>query len=99
MTSIKTTSCFATFSAGRSPDKDQTMRPISIKWHNDDKIAVSFFVAFEAFEKFSQYRRGGDKPDHASLAYGEYGGRPRIWRGIEEPKPPSGKRTPHTHSP
>src|SRR3990172_11717662 len=87
MTSIKTTSCFATFSAGRSPYKDQTMRPISIKWPNDAKIAVSFFVAFEAFEKFSQYRRGGDKPDQASLAYGEYGGRAGIWRVIETLNP------------
>jgi len=59
------------------------MKPISIKWPNDAKIAVSFFVAFEAFEKFSQYRRGGDKPDYASLAYGEYGGRAGIWRVME----------------
>jgi allantoinase len=56
------------------------MRPTPIKWPNDAKIAVSFFVAFEAFEKFSQYRRDGDKPDYASLAYGEYGGKAGIWR-------------------
>ncbi len=56
------------------------MRPAPIKWPQDAKIAVSFFVAFESFMKFSQYRRGGDKPDYASLAYGEYGGRAGIWR-------------------
>jgi peptidoglycan/xylan/chitin deacetylase (PgdA/CDA1 family) len=56
------------------------MRPAPIKWPQDAKIAVSFFVAFESFIKFSQYRRGGDKPDYASLAYGEYGGRAGIWR-------------------
>jgi peptidoglycan/xylan/chitin deacetylase (PgdA/CDA1 family) len=56
------------------------MRPMPVKWPNNAKIAVSFFVAFEAFEKFSQYRRGGDKPDYASLAYGEYGGKAGIWR-------------------
>src|SRR5258706_13991537 len=56
------------------------MRPMPVKWPNNAKIAVSFFVAFEAFEKFSQYRRGGDKPDYASLAYGEYGGKTGILR-------------------
>jgi peptidoglycan/xylan/chitin deacetylase (PgdA/CDA1 family) len=56
------------------------MRPQPIKWPNDAKIAVSFFVAFEAFEKSSQYRRSDDKPDYASLAYGEYGGKAGIWR-------------------
>ncbi len=54
--------------------------PISFELPNRAKIAVSFFVAFESFIKFSQYRRGGDKPDYASLAYGEYGGRAGIWR-------------------
>ena len=44
------------------------MRPAPIQWPNDAKIAVSFFVAFEAFDKSSQYRRNeGDKPDYASL--------------------------------
>ena len=57
------------------------MRLKPIKWPNDAKIAVSFFVAFEAFEKSSQYRRSEDgKPDYASLAYGEYGGKAGIWR-------------------
>jgi allantoinase len=57
------------------------MRPAPIQWPNDAKIAVSFFVAFEAFDKSSQYRRSeGDKPDYASLAYGEYGGKAGIWR-------------------
>jgi len=56
------------------------MRPLPIRWPNDAKIAVSFFVALEAFEKYSQYRQGGDKPDYASLAYGEYGGKAGIWR-------------------
>ena len=57
------------------------MRLEPIKWPNDAKIAVSFFVAFEAFEKSSQYRRSEDgKPDYASLAYGEYGGKAGIWR-------------------
>jgi peptidoglycan/xylan/chitin deacetylase (PgdA/CDA1 family) len=56
------------------------MRPTPIKLPNDAKIAVSFFVAFEAFEKSSQYREGDDKPDLASLAYGEYGGKAGIWR-------------------
>jgi peptidoglycan/xylan/chitin deacetylase (PgdA/CDA1 family) len=56
------------------------MRPQPIKWPNDAKIAVSFFVAFESFDNYSQYRRGGDKPDYASLAYGEYGGKAGIWR-------------------
>jgi allantoinase len=57
------------------------MRPQPILWPNGAKIAVSFFVAFEAFEKSSQYRRSEDgKPDYASLAYGEYGGKAGIWR-------------------
>ena len=56
------------------------MRLSPIKWPNDAKIAVSFFVAFEAFEKSSQYRRSEAKPDYASLAYGEYGGKAGIWR-------------------
>lgn len=56
------------------------MRPAPILWPNDAKIAVSFFVAFESFINYSQYRRGGDKPDYASLAYGEYGGKAGIWR-------------------
>ncbi len=55
-------------------------RPAPFELPNKAKIAVSFFVAFEAFIKHSQYRRGGDKPDYASLAYGEYGGRVGIWR-------------------
>ena len=56
------------------------MRLAPIQWPNEAKIAVSFFVAFEAFDKYSQYRRGGDNPDYASLAYGEYGGKAGIWR-------------------
>jgi peptidoglycan/xylan/chitin deacetylase (PgdA/CDA1 family) len=56
------------------------MRPAPILWPNNAKIAVSFFVAFESFINYSQYRRGGDKPDYASLAYGEYGGKAGIWR-------------------
>jgi peptidoglycan/xylan/chitin deacetylase (PgdA/CDA1 family) len=56
------------------------MRPAPIVWPNNAKIAVSFFVAFESFINYSQYRRGGDKPDYASLAYGEYGGKAGIWR-------------------
>lgn len=57
------------------------MRPAPLKWPNNAKIAVSFFVAFEAFDKYSQYRRGeSGKPDYASLAYGEYGGKAGIWR-------------------
>src|ERR671927_406597 len=56
------------------------MRPAPMQWPNDAKIAVSFFVAFESFINYSQYRRGGDKPDYASLAYGEYGGKAGIWR-------------------
>jgi allantoinase len=59
------------------------MRLPPIQWPNDAKIAVSFFVAFETFEKYSQYRRSEDgKPDYASLAYGEYGGKAGIWRII-----------------
>jgi peptidoglycan/xylan/chitin deacetylase (PgdA/CDA1 family) len=60
------------------------MRLPPLKWPNDAKIAVSFFVAFEAFEKSSQYRRHeGDTPDYASLAYGEYGGKAGIWRILD----------------
>jgi peptidoglycan/xylan/chitin deacetylase (PgdA/CDA1 family) len=56
-------------------------RPIPFELPNKAKIAVSFFVAFEAFTKFSQmYRRGGDQPEFGSLAYGEYGGKAGIWR-------------------
>jgi peptidoglycan/xylan/chitin deacetylase (PgdA/CDA1 family) len=54
-----------------------------MKLPGDAKIAVSFFVAFEAFSNFSQYRRSGDTPDYASLAYGEYGGKAGIWRIME----------------
>lgn len=56
------------------------MRPTPFELPNKAKIAVSFFVAFEAFIKHSQYRRGGDKPDYASLAFGEFGARVGIWR-------------------
>ena len=57
------------------------MRLAPLKWPNDAKIAVSFFIAFEAFDKYSQYRRGeGGKTDYASVAYGEYGGKAGIWR-------------------
>jgi allantoinase len=57
------------------------MRLAPLKWPKEAKIAVSFFVAFEAFDKYSQYRRGeGGKTDYASLAYGEYGGKAGIWR-------------------
>jgi peptidoglycan/xylan/chitin deacetylase (PgdA/CDA1 family) len=59
------------------------MRPAPITWPNNAKIAVSFFVAFESFINYSQYRRGSDKPDYASLAYGEYGGKAGIWRIME----------------
>ena len=60
------------------------MRPAPIRWPNDAKIAVSFFVAFETFERASQYRRSeGGRPDYASLAYGEYGGKAGIWRIME----------------
>ena len=60
------------------------MRPTPLKWPNNAKIAVSFFVAFEAFDKYSQYRQGeGGRPDYASLAYGEYGGKAGIWRILE----------------
>lgn len=60
------------------------MRPPVIKWPGDAKIVVSFFVAFEAFDKSSQYRRSeGAKPDYASLAYGEYGGKAGIWRILD----------------
>jgi allantoinase len=57
------------------------MRLPPIQWPNDAKIAVSFFVAFETFDRYSQYRRAENgKPDYASLAYGEYGGKAGIWR-------------------
>ena len=60
------------------------MRLPPLKLPNNAKIAVSFFVAFEAFDKSSQYRRHeGDKPDYASLAYGEYGGKAGIWRILD----------------
>lgn len=59
-------------------------RPRTFELPNKAKIAVSFFVAFESFIKSSQYRRSGDdKPDYASLAYGEYGGKAGIWRIID----------------
>ena len=56
------------------------MRPTAIEWPNGARIAVSFFVAFESFLKYSQYRSSGDKPDFASLAYGDFGSRAGIWR-------------------
>lgn len=60
------------------------MRLPPIQWPNDAKIAVSFFVAFETFDRYSQYRRAEDgKPDYASLAYGEYGGKAGIWRILD----------------
>src|SRR5205809_5503272 len=80
MISTRTLSCFAQSSARLDHRKDRKMRSAPIKWPDDAKIAVSFFIAFEAFNKYSQYRRGGDKPDYASLAYGEYGGKAGIWR-------------------
>ncbi len=57
------------------------MRPITpFELPNRAKIAMSVFVAFESFIKHSQYRRSGEKPDFASLAFGEFGARVGIWR-------------------
>lgn len=56
------------------------MRPPPFELPHKAKIAMSVFVAFEAFIKHSQYRRSGDKPDFASLAFGEFGARVGIWR-------------------
>src|SRR5207249_11707801 len=86
MISTRTLSCFARSSARLDHRKDQKMRPAPIKWHDDAKIAVSFFIAFEAFNKYSQYRRGGDKPDYASLSYGEYGVKAGILRIMDVPE-------------
>ena len=55
-------------------------RPAPFELPNKAKIAVSFFVALEAFLKHSQYRQGGDHADYASLAFGDYGGKVGIWR-------------------
>ncbi|HWP60663.1 MAG TPA: polysaccharide deacetylase family protein [Candidatus Acidoferrales bacterium] len=55
------------------------MRP-TFELPNNAKIAMSVFVAFEAFIRHSQYRRSGERPDPASLAFGEFGARVGIWR-------------------
>src|SRR5215470_5132391 len=80
MISTRTTSYFEQSSGRRNNRKEPIVRLAPIKWPNNAKIAVSFFVAFEAFEKASQYRRSEGRPDYASLAYGEYGGKAGIWR-------------------
>jgi len=58
-------------------------KPTSFELPNKAKIAVSFFVALEAFLKHSQYRQSGDKADYASLAFGDYGGKVGIWRILD----------------
>jgi peptidoglycan/xylan/chitin deacetylase (PgdA/CDA1 family) len=58
-------------------------RPAHFELPDKAKIAVSFFVALEAFLKHSQYRQGGDHADYASLAFGNYGGKVGIWRIME----------------
>lgn len=53
------------------------------KWKlpNDEKIVLSVGLAFESFERQSQYSHfPGGKVDHFSLSYGDYGWKSGAWR-------------------
>ncbi|WP_051581583.1 polysaccharide deacetylase family protein [Pseudonocardia acaciae] len=60
-------------------------RPRTVHWPDGATIAVSVSVAFESFERHSQYRQeyrdGG--VDHFSLSFGDYGARAGVWRLLD----------------
>lgn len=59
--------------------------PRKWRWPNDAKIAVSIGLAFEEFEKQSQYRQEGPpgKVNQFSLSYAAYGHKAGIWRLLD----------------
>lgn len=60
-------------------------RPRTLRWPDDEHVAVTVSVAFEAFEQHSQYRqefRPGEV-DHFSLSFGEYGAHAGVWRLLD----------------
>lgn len=59
--------------------------PRQWKWPGGERVALTVGVPFEAFERRSQYAQSnkGDKPDHFSISYGDYGWKAGVWRLLE----------------
>lgn len=67
------------------PSAIRPRRPRTVCWPDEAPIAVSISVAFEAFERHSQYRQEFREGavDHFSLSFGEYGARAGVWRLLD----------------
>lgn len=59
-----------------------TARTREFRWPNDAKVAVTIGLAFEGFEKHSQFRTYNpeQKVNHFSLSYADYGWKAGAWR-------------------
>ena len=59
--------------------------PRTWRWPNDQKLAMSVGLAFEAFEYRSQFSTNvpSGKKNHFSLSFGEYGYKVGVWRLME----------------
>ena len=66
-----------------------TVYPRKWRWPQDQKIAMSVGLAFEAFTYRSQFNtlggaaRAGNNPSPLSLSYAEYGWKAGVWRLLE----------------
>jgi peptidoglycan/xylan/chitin deacetylase (PgdA/CDA1 family) len=67
------------------PNSIRPRRPRTVRWPGGATIAVSVSVAFESFERHSQYRQEyrDNGVDHFSLSFGEYGARAGVWRLLD----------------
>lgn len=67
------------------PRSVRPRRPRVVRWPEEATIAVSVSVAFESFERHSQYRQEfrDSGVDHFSLSFGEYGARAGVWRLLD----------------
>ena len=61
--------------------------PRTWRWPNGQKLALSVGLAFEAFERHSQFSTSsaaaGGKANHFSLSYADYGWKVGIWRLLD----------------
>ena len=62
-----------------------TARARRFRWPNDAKVAVTIGLAFEGFQAHSQFRgtTPGQKINHFSLTYADYGWKAGAWRLLE----------------
>lgn len=67
------------------PNPIRPRRPRTVWWPDGATIAVSVSVAFESFERHSQYRQEyrDSGVDDFSLSFGEYGARAGVWRLLD----------------